>query len=58
MPEEVFQCQYCGKYVPISSAIMAWSEDWQTDEERTVFTVSVACTPSCAELINSIRIAR
>ena len=56
--EEVFQCDYCGKFAPINQAIMAWAEDWQTDDERTVFTVSIACSPWCADQVNDLRVAR
>jgi hypothetical protein len=56
--QEVFQCDYCGKYAPLPKAVMAWAEDWQTDDERIVFTVSVACSPYCAEKVNSVRVAR
>ena len=56
--EEVFQCDYCGRYSPLNAAVIAWAEDWQTSEDRAVFTVSVVCSPSCAEKVNDVRVAR
>ncbi len=58
MTDEVFQCDYCGRYAPLSNAIMAWTEDWRTDDEKTVFTVSITCSPSCAEKVNELRVVR
>lgn len=55
---EVFQCQYCGGFAPLSKAVIAWAEDWQSDENKTVFTMAVACTPSCAERMSDLRVAR
>lgn len=56
--EEVFQCQYCGHFAPLRDAIIAWAEDWQTDEDRIVFTMAIACGPSCANKVNDLRVAR
>lgn len=56
--EEVFQCDYCGRYAPLNHAVISWTEAWQSDEEKTVFTVSVVCSPSCAMKVNDVRVAR
>jgi hypothetical protein len=58
-PNHVFQCDYCGRKAPLSAAVLAWAqEDWLSVGDEIMFTVSVTCSPSCAEKVNDIRIAR
>jgi hypothetical protein len=58
-----FQCQYCGNLAPLSKAIMAWHEDiWKRDgEDNTddlVFSMTICCSPSCADRVNELRVSR
>ena len=56
-----FQCQYCGKLAPLSSARMAWQEDnWKrASDEDPIFSMTITCSPSCAERVTSLsRISR
>jgi hypothetical protein len=56
--DEVFQCQYCGRFAPLRDALIAWAEDWQTDKDRLVFTMAVTCAPPCADKVNQLRVAQ
>ncbi len=55
---EVFQCDYCGRYWPLSQAIDAWAMSYETSDGDTVYTVAITCSLSCAQRVNEIRVAR
>lgn len=56
--ETVFQCDYCGRLRPLRLATFAWADAWQTKDGEQVVTVAVACSPSCAEKVNTLRVVR
>jgi hypothetical protein len=61
---EVFRCDYCGLYKPIGRANVAYAFDYDkrhncdangcsgdcNEVDDFVFTVSITCSPHCAEM--------
>jgi hypothetical protein len=63
---DVFRCDYCGLFRPMKRAELAYAFDYETrhncdahqgcgndcrDAIDAVFTVSITCSPHCAEMI-------
>ena len=45
---DVFRCDFCGQYQPLSAALIYFVEDYVTDEDDTVHTVAIGCGSYCA----------
>jgi hypothetical protein len=45
----VFQCDYCGEYVPVSAAVEYFVPQRELDDDRTLVTTGVYCSPYCGE---------
>ena len=56
VPEgDLFRCDYCGQYRPLSAAELYWTVD-RIDGDRTIFTTAVYCSAYCGRHSSDMRI--
>ena len=53
---EVFRCDYCGQYAPLSRASYALAHDYTNDAGDEVYTITITCGVFCSSSTAEIRV--
>jgi hypothetical protein len=53
---DVFRCDYCGQYAPLSRASYAIAHDYTNGDGDDVYTVTITCGVYCASSVATVRV--